>query len=238
MRKQMQTGPSGMADIVAAVTASKPRFLDGLSSSEIASIVAAASTRLFRAKALMVDQGNLPDRIFLLVSGRARFFFVTPDGKKVILLWLPPGEICGSAAFMHKPMNYLVSTEAVEDTFALVWEHKTMRHLAQQYPKLIENVLWIMTDYLVAYRATHIALISATARERLARVLGNLATGFGRETPAGIELDVRNEELANEANVTMFTASRFLNEWERMGILEKSRGKVLLRSPEQLLRQV
>ena len=233
----MQTGPCDIADIPAAGTALNPRFLDGLASSEIASIVAAASIQSFRAKALIVDQGNPSDRFFLLLTGRARFFVITPDGKKVILLWLPPGEITGSAAFLLKPMDYLVSTEAIEDTCALMWERNAIRHQAEQHPKLVENMLWIMTDYLVAYTAAHIALISGTARERLARVLGNLVIGFGRKTLDGIELDVRNEELANEANVTMFTASRLLNEWQRMDILDKRRGKVLVRSLERLLRE-
>ncbi len=55
--------------------------------------------------------------------------------------------------------------------------------------------------------------------------------------PEGIELDVNNEELVNEANVTLFTASRMLSEWQRSGMVLKNRGKVLLRSPEQLLSQ-
>ena len=76
-----------------------------------------------------------------------------------------------------------------------------------------------------------------SARQRLALVLTNLASGIGRKVPGGIELDVRNEELANEANVTTFTTSRLLREWQRHGIVRKSRGKVLLRSPERLFTQ-
>ena len=67
-------------------------------------------------------------------------------------------------------------------------------------------------------------------------MLASIANGIGRRVAGGLELDVRNEELANEANVTLFTASRLLNEWQRAGILQKSRGKILLRSPESLLR--
>jgi CRP-like cAMP-binding protein len=52
--------------------------------------------------------------------------------------------------------------------------------------------------------------------------------------PDGIEVDVTHEELANAANVTPFTASRALNEWQRNRIVKKLRGKVLLRSPERL----
>ena len=42
--------------------------------------------------------------------------------------------------------------------------------------------------------------------------------------------------VANEANITLFTTSRLLNQWQRAGLLVKSYGKILLRSPERLLR--
>ncbi len=89
-------------------------------------------------------------------------------------------------------------------------------------------------DYLAAYRAAHASLICNSAPQRLARVLTNLAGGIGQKVPEGVELDVRNEELANEANISLFTASRLLSAWQREGILVKRRGKVLLRFPDRL----
>jgi CRP-like cAMP-binding protein len=64
-----------------------------------------------------------------------------------------------------------------------------------------------------------------------------LADGIGQKVPGGVELDVRNEELANEANISLFTASRLLSAWQREGILIKRRGKVLLHFPYRLSRR-
>lgn len=69
----------------------------------------------------------------------------------------------------------------------------------------------------------------------MAQALGNLAKGMGHWGREGIELDIRNEELAHEANITIFTASRLLSEWQRKGILTKRRGKIVLHSPETLM---
>jgi len=80
----------------------------------------------------------------------------------------------------------------------------------------------------------NVALTCHPARQRLARVLVSLARGIGEKVLGGIELDFTNEELANAANVTLFTASRILNQWQRQGLVVKSRGKVLLPSPERL----
>jgi CRP/FNR family transcriptional regulator, nitrogen oxide reductase regulator len=210
------------------------RFLEGLAQAEINTIVSAAKQRRYLANSVIVNQGHPADYLFLLTSGRARYFYVTPDGRKTILFWLPPGEIFGGAALLFRPSDYLLSTEAVKPSSVLVWNRATIRALVARYPRLADNALWTMFDYLVAYRALHVSMTCDSARQRLARVLADLATGIGQKVPGGVELDVRNEELANEANVTPFTASRMLGEWQRQGVLRKSRGKVLLRSPERL----
>jgi CRP-like cAMP-binding protein len=57
---------------------------------------------------------------------------------------------------------------------------------------------------------------------------------IGQEAPGGVALQITNEELANAANVTAFTASRLMSQWRRDRALVKRRGKVLLRSPERL----
>jgi len=118
----------------------------------------------------------------------------------------------------------------------LVWSRSTIRSLSERYPRLIDNALLISFDYLTFYGAAHTSLISNSAPQRLARLLANLADGIGQKVPGGVELDIRNEELANEAHISLFTASRLLNAWQREGFLVKRRGKVLLRFPDRLLR--
>lgn len=213
----------------------KSRFLEGLSPLDLKVILTAARQRHFTSNSVVVCQGNPADHLFLLTKGRARFFFNTQEGKKVILLWLTAGEIFGGAALLSNPSSYLVSTETLKDTSMLVWDRATLRNLAPRYPRLLENAMLIAYDYLAWYVADHVALISHTARQRLAGVLVCLAQTIGEKVPGGFEFDATNEELAGAANVTAFTASRLLSEWQDKGAVLKRRGKVLLRSPERLL---
>jgi len=206
----------------------KSRLLENFSKQERDSILAAASERRFFANSVVTNQGHSADHMFMLRSGRARYFFVTEDGRKINLLWLVPGATFGAAALLQEPAVYLVSTETIRDTVLLAWDRAALRHLTLQYPRLIENALLIAYDYLAWYRDTHIALICHDARQRLAYVLATLARTVGQQVPSGIELDVTNEDLAGSANLTLFTVSRFLNEWQRKGSLVKRRGKVLL----------
>jgi len=213
----------------------KSKFLEGLSPLDINVILAAAKQRHFTPNSVVVNQGSPADHLFLLTKGRARFFFNTQEGQKVILLWLTPGEVFGGAALLSTPSLYLASTETLKDSSMLVWDRAALRNLAGRYPRLLENAMLIAYDYFSWYIADHVALISRTARQRLAGVLVYLAQTIGEKVPGGFEFDATNEELAGAANVTAFTASRLLSEWQNTGAVLKQRGKVLLRSPERLL---
>jgi CRP-like cAMP-binding protein len=81
---------------------------------------------------------------------------------------------------------------------------------------------------------SHIGIASYSARQRLAEVLITLARTVGQETTSGVTLDITNQELADAANVTVFTASRLISEWHRTRALVKRRGKILLQSPNWL----
>jgi CRP-like cAMP-binding protein len=214
----------------------KPRFFDGLDVPDVQTILAAGTQQRFQANSVIHNQGYAARHLYLLLTGRVRRFFLTEDGQKIVLLRVPSGEIFGEAAVLARPAEYLVSGEAIVDSNMLVWNRGTIRGLCERYPRLVENALLISFDYLAGYRAVHASLICNSAPQRLAQVLANLAEGIGQKVPGGVELDVRNEELANEANISPFTASRLLSAWQREGILVKGRGKVLLRSPGRLLR--
>ena len=223
--------PSEIADIVRELN---PRFLQRLTATERTAVLACAQVRKYLANATISYEGHPADHLFLLLQGRARYFALTPAGDKALLFWVAPGEVIGGAAILSIPCSYILSTETVKSSRFLVWDRSSIMALSRKYPKLLENALLIAHDYFVLYRAAHLSLACQSARQRLATVLVNLAGGIGERVPEGVQLDVSNEELANEAHVTHFTASRLMSEWQRNGVLIKRRGKVLLTGPELL----
>jgi CRP-like cAMP-binding protein len=212
----------------------KSRLFEGIAHHDLAIIRAAATERRYLANSVITNQGNPAEHLFLLTSGRARYFFITEEGHKTLLLWLTQGEIVGGAAFLIKASKYLLSAETVRDSSVLVWGRATLRSLCMRYPRLLENALSMSSDYLAWYLADHIALSCHTARQRLAQVLIRLAGVIGQKVPGGVEFDATNEELASAANITPFTASRLISEWQMSRAVVKRRGKILLRSVERL----
>ena len=213
-----------------------PRFLEGLTAPERTALFETATVKRFEPDSLITRQDFPADTLALVVQGRARFSCTTIAGRKLTLRWIHPGDICGLATILPEQANYLLSAEAVKPSVALLWRRSAIRSFAASCPRILDNALTVAFDYICLYQISHVSATSQTARQRLALVLGAWAGGMGHKVEEGVELTVRNEDLADEANVTVFTASRFLNEWQREGILVKTRGKIVLRSPQALLR--
>jgi CRP/FNR family transcriptional regulator, nitrogen oxide reductase regulator len=201
---------------------------------EIDLILAAARPRQFSARTVMTHQGDSSDYFLLMWKGRGRYFYVTPNGKKLILLWIKPGEAFGVSSLSRRPYPYLASSEAVHDSVVLAWDRRAIMGLAQRFPRLLENAFHLTCDYLSWYIAAHSTLVSESARERLANLLVALGPSIGESVSGGVEIDVTNQELSDSVNVNPYTASRILSEWQRVGAIGKRRGKILLRSPKKL----
>jgi CRP/FNR family transcriptional regulator, nitrogen oxide reductase regulator len=222
-------------EIAALVNKLNPRLLEGLAPDDLTCVLDVGTIRRFRRHALLAREGYSADNLFLLLEGLGRTFTTTPKGEKMVLLWISPGELSGGRAILSQPSKYLVSTETVTNSTALVWERKTMLSLSKRFSRLLENALLISSDYLAAYRDFHVAANYETAPQRVAHVLSNLAHTMGREDLEGITIEISNEELANQANVSVFTISRLMSEWQLKGFLLKKRRQVVLLTLKELL---
>jgi len=214
----------------------KPRFFAGLTSNELNSIVSAATHRHFSKSSVVIHQDDPAERLFLLSTGQGRQFVISRDGRKIILHWLTAGQFFGGVTILSHPYEYLASTEVLADSCALVWDRKTMREIVSRFPILLDNALSIAaTEHFAWSISARVSLSTDDAVGRIAHLLVSLACGIGKIGHDGVEIQVGNDDLAAGANVTPFTVSRTLGEWQRNGILTKARGKLLLRRPELLM---
>jgi len=213
----------------------RPRFLSGLPEDELNALLSVATHQQFSESSVIIHQEEPAERMFLLTSGRGRHFVLTSDGRKIGMHWVTAGQVVGGATILSTPCLYLVSTELLSDGCALVWEKQTIREFVSRFPILLDNALSIsVTEHIEELIAANIAA-NSDETGRIAQLLISLASGIGRVSSDGIEIHVRNDDLAVGASVTEFTVSLTLDGWEREGVLTQGPGKIVLRRPELLI---
>lgn len=92
------------------------KLLDGLSNRDRELVLAAATLRRVSANTAITRQGTPAVRLYMVVKGCARFFYDTSDGRKILLIWLAPGDLFGGAAMVQQSVNYCAAENGIAQT--------------------------------------------------------------------------------------------------------------------------
>jgi CRP-like cAMP-binding protein len=213
----------------------EPNLLLGLTRQQKDRVLKAAKTNNVRAKQTIVREEEPARRLFLVKKGRIKYVRETSKGEEVLISLLTPGYIFGVGAVIAWPERYIGTAHAAVDSELLSWNRETIRALTSAYPHLSQNVLRITLKAVAEYVERVVRLKTGTARERLAYALVRVCKRIGQVRQDGVAVTILNEELAGLADVSPFTVSRQLKEWERQGIVRKGRGQILVVAPGSLL---
>ncbi len=198
-----------------------------LASRDLADALRAAATlRLFDRGEFVVHQGDDPDFLGVVLSGRVKVVKHAPNGREVILHLLGPGTVFGVVPALDG-QPYPASVVAVEPSE--VGRVSTPRFLAilRSEPDLMVGML---RGFGQRMRAVAHAVVSAVTTEVPARLAANLL-----DAAAGTdEVRMTRQELADLCGTTVETAIRVTRGWQREGIVALSRGRIEIKDRARL----
>lgn len=182
-------------------------------------------------------QGDPATHVYVLCEGRARMLQYTPNGQQITLRLVTAGQTFGAIAILQPASGYPVTAQAIKDSLAIGWEAQFLQKLAESEPSITLNVMELMHHYILELQEREQALIASRVEQRIARTLLKLAVQCGRKIEQGILIDfpITRQEIAEMCGTTLFTVSRTLNEWERKGLLDIGREKVVILQPHGLV---
>jgi len=182
-------------------------------------------------------QGDPATHAYVLVKGRVKMIQITPNGQQITLRIMTPGQTYGGIALLNPKAGYPATAQAVEDSTALAWDTSHLRELVEKDPSISLNVMGLMHGYISELQERQKALVTDRVEQRIARIILKLAAQSGKKIDQGvlIDLPITRQDIAEMSGTTLFTVSRTLNEWERSGLLEIGRERVVIREPHGLV---
>ena len=156
---------------------------------------------------------------------------IGPEGHQVLVRFVNPGEDFGAIAALSG-MTYPLSAQAVEDCTAVTWDEITLKRILTTYPTITLNVLHLVTAYFKQLQERYRELATERVERRVARALLRLVQQAGRPVDSGvlIDLSLSRQDLAEMTGTTLYTVSRILSGWEREGLVDIGRGRVMIRN--------
>ena len=200
-------------------------------------VIEAGVLRSIEEDGFFFMQGDPATHAYVLVEGRVKMIQITPNGQQITLRIMTPGQTYGGIALLNPRAGYPATAQAVEDSTALAWDTQHLRKLVEKEPSISLNVMSLMHGYISELQERQKALVTDRVEQRIARVLLKLAAQSGKKIDDGvlIDLPITRQDIAEMSGTTLYTVSRTLNEWDRGGLLEIGRERVVICEPHVLV---
>lgn len=183
-------------------------------------------------------QGDPAAYFYILVSGRAKLLQSNAAGQQVNLRTINEWQMFGALGAVQVDALYPATAQALEPSTALAIESSFLHDALQTRPYLNFGLMQLMTGYIQEMQERYRELATERVERRIALTVLRLAAQIG-ERAAGdetmVELALSRQDLAEASGTTIFTVSRALADWERRGLVEAGRERVLIRNPHGLV---
>jgi CRP-like cAMP-binding protein len=180
------------------------------------------------------DQGAPAPAVFILTQGAVKLSRVDHEGRQVILRVVTPPEPFGIVPVLSVRSSH--SAQALTDSQALMWDQATFFRVIADHPLVTRNTLRLLATWLGETWERLDDLGTRHVARRVARALLRFIPPAERRVraPGPTTLALSHQDLADIVGASLYTVSRVLSEWKRVGIVDVKRGRVILHRPEDL----
>lgn len=184
-------------------------------------------------------QGDPAEYLYILTSGQVKLLQTNPSGKQVNIRTIQPWEMFAALGAIRKDATYPVSAQALQDSTALAIKSIFMNEMMRTRPYLAMALSSLMATLVQEIQVRYRELATERVEQRIARTLLRLAVQLGkrveRETTM-VELSFSRQDLAEMAGTTLFTVSRTLSDWEKLGFIQAGRERITIKNPHELVK--
>ncbi len=193
------------------------------------------STHRFAADTEIVAAGERPRSVFVMVSGFACRYRVMEDGRRQIISFLLPGDICDLHVFLLKEMDHsigalaptCVSSVAMGEIINMFFDH----------PRITAALWWSMLQEEAILRERIVALGRRSGEGRMAYLLCEILWRFeavGETDGRVLDLPLTQEEIGDALGLTPSYVNRILRTLREQGLISL-RGRMLqVHDPDRL----
>ncbi|WP_369061905.1 Crp/Fnr family transcriptional regulator [Caulobacter sp. 73W] len=181
---------------------------------------AAGRTRKLAAGESIIHENDPAGGVNLVQDGLACRYKILPDGRRSILGFFVPGDLCDLRVFILESMDHSIG--ALTPTTVATLPREAVLDILERFPRLTRALWWSTLVEEAITREWVVNIGQRTALERLAHLFCELFYRLGAVglTDGGVfELPLTQAELADSLGLSTVHVNRTLQELRRSGLL-------------------
>jgi CRP/FNR family transcriptional regulator len=190
----------------------------------------ALARRTVRRGEVLFAEGEVGDRLFVVVEGKVKISRSFADGRENMLAVLGPGEMFGELS-LFDPGPRTATATALTDAVLVELPHDALRPWLSGRPEVASALLRALAQRLRRTNDAMADLVFSDVPGRVAKALVGLAERFGEQRADGLHVahDLTQEELAQLVGASRETVNKALADFAARGWLRiEARAVVIL----------
>jgi CRP/FNR family cyclic AMP-dependent transcriptional regulator len=211
-------------------------WVDNDSSSMIDSLlIKLGSPRFFQPGQIIYLQESYTNDLYYIGDGKVKIYVLSEDGTEKILAFQEKGTLFGvSSAFDGGP--YRETAEAVLPSTIYVINIFRILQAMERNPSIASCIINACGRRIKLLTAQLEALSFLSVHARIAQILAKAILSHGQQTERGkkLEIHLTHQELADIVAAERSTVTRVLNEFRKMGIVDKNKWDLFVVDEQKL----
>lgn len=190
------------------------------------------------AKRNLIQEGERPNDVYLLLEGWGYRYKLLPDGGRHILAYLIPGDLCDIHIFILKTMDH--SLGLLSPATVAVIPQEVILDVMDKHPR-IERALWWAT--LVDEAVLREWLVNIGQRDAFKRIAHLFCELWMRMRAVGLasegefSLPLTQEELGDTMGLTGVHINRVLQRMRAADLIKLSQKRLTILDPQRLMNE-
>ncbi|GAA4343358.1 Crp/Fnr family transcriptional regulator [Variovorax defluvii] len=181
-------------------------------------------TRNFPAHAILINEGDSTDSLYILLSGRVKIYASSDDGRELVLHEYGPGEYFGELSIDGEPRS--ASIKAIEACTCRVVQGSELRQFLADHPDFAMHLTRKLIRMVRRLTEQVRSMALQDVYGRMVRVLTDLSEPAGEERLLRHKLT--QQDIADRVGASREMVNRVMKELTAGGYIGQREGRLVI----------
>lgn len=185
----------------------------------------------------IVREGEKPTHVNLFLDGWACRYKTLEDGRRQIIAFFVPGDMCDLNIFILREMDHSIAP--LTPITLVEIPHETLNEITATHPRITQALWWETLVNAAIQREWTVNLGQRTALERLSHLLCELffrLRAVGRTEGNACEFPITQSDLGDTVGLSTVHVNRTLQDMRASGLISLAGRELIIHDLERLQR--
>jgi len=200
---------------------------------ELSTLAEDRNINKYKKKQIIYAEGNHPNKLYYVVSGKVKAFKTNNDGKELVTELYSQGDFFGYIAMLEETV-YRDTTETMEETSLAIIPKDDFDELLNNNAQVARKFIQLLAKNISEKEEQLLGIAYNSLRKKVAEALMLLQKKYKMEDVDNFEIAISRECLSSIAGTATESLIRTLSDFRVEKLIDIKEGNIIILNEEKL----